>query len=337
MRAADCFPAGGDIEIRYAASRGKVKGTLWMAAFPWHLAAIAAQLARFRPHVVHINFATGGSLPRKFLVAALARLARRRVIIHFHGDFPQAAIAAGTVPGRLFVGLGRLAHRVVALGEVSRGRFIEHAGVSAKKVRILPNGIVDFAGGRVGKQTNGPVRILFAGEVGERKGVGVLVAALQRLPTDTNTELDWRCTIAGNGDIARYEAMVRDTAAAVRIHFTGWLSADAVHRLMLDADIVVLPSDAENMPLSLIEGACAGAALVATPVAETRAIVYDEDNGLIVSRDPEVLGAALTRLTSDRTVLARMQMRSRDVFEQNFTIEAFAARLAAIYREAARA
>ena len=333
LRAAGRPSTADGVDLRYIASRGSAPGARWMLAFPGRALAFVALLARFRPDVVHINFATGGSLVRKFVLAEAARAFRTPVVLHFHGGFPLEAIAAGTATGRVFVALCRRADGVIPLGEVTRQRFIEHAGVAPERIRVVPNGIVDFAGGKVvDTGTSGPIRILFAGEVGEHKGVAVLIGALARLPDTTA----WSCTICGNGDIARYRAIAREAGLAERIRFTGWMPIEEIHRLMREADIVVLPSLSENMPLSLIEGTCAGAALVATPGAETGAIVKDGENGWIVSRDSQEIADALARLMADRPTLARMQARSRAIYEANFTLDALADRLIAIYREFAR-
>jgi glycosyltransferase involved in cell wall biosynthesis len=95
----------------------------------------------------------------------------------------------------------------------------------------------------------------------------------------------------------------------------------------------VLPSLSENMPLSLIEGACAGAALVATPVGETGSIVRDGENGLLVERDPGALAAALRGLIADPARLRRMQVASRRVYERTLTLDALGARLRTLYAE----
>ena len=63
-----------DVDLRFARARGSAAGNAWMASFPLILGEFAWTLARLRPHVVHINFATGGSLPRKFAILKLARL-----------------------------------------------------------------------------------------------------------------------------------------------------------------------------------------------------------------------------------------------------------------------
>ncbi|GJD47484.1 D-inositol-3-phosphate glycosyltransferase [Methylobacterium crusticola] len=333
LRGAGRLGAGDGLETRYLASRGPAEGRRWMAEFPVRAAGFALALARFRPDVVHLNFATGGSLPRKWALARLARAFGHPVVIHFHGQFPLEGIAARDAAGRLFVALCRLADRVVALGEVSRGRFIEAAGVRPERVRVVPNGIADFARDlalpKVAGQ--GPVRLLLAGEVGERKGVPVLIAALARLPP----EAQWTCTVAGNGEVERCRRLAAEAGLSGRVAFTGWTPPEEVHRLMREADIVVLPSLAENMPLSLIEGACAGAALVATPIAETRAIVRDGENGLIVTRDPAAVADALAGLIGDRARLGAMQAASRRHYEESFTLDALADRLAALYREVA--
>lgn len=333
LRAAGRPSAGDGVDLRYIASRGAAKGSRWVLAFPFRMLGFASVLARFRPDVVHINFATGGSLVRKLGLAIAARAFRKAVVIHFHGDFPHEAITGRKPSGRLFVGLCRRADVVIALGDVTRQRFVDYVGLPKERIRIVPNGIVDFAAGEtVSREAADPVRILFAGEVGERKGVAVLIDALARLPRTAA----WTCVICGNGDIARYAAKADESGISDRVCFTGWTPIDEIHRRMLKADIVVLPSLAENMPLSLIEGTCAGAALVATPIAETRAILRHGENGLIVSRDAQEIADALATLVADRTALARMQARSREIYEASFTVDALADRLVTIYREFAR-
>lgn len=323
------------VAVRYLASRGEAQGAGWIAAFPGRALAFAAALARFRPDLVHINFATGGSLVRKRVLAALARRAGCPVVLHFHGQFPLDGIARRDLSGRFFLSLCRAADLVIALGEVSRERFVAQAGVAPERLRVVPNGIPDFAAPlrlpKIAAAPGRPVRILFAGEVGTRKGVPVLIEALARL----GRQGAWTCTVAGNGAVEACAAQARAAGLAERVRFTGWIPSGEVHRLMIEADIVVLPSEAENMPLSLIEGACAGAALVATPVAETRAVVRDGLNGVIVERDANSVARALAGLIDDPARLGRMQAASRHLYAQHFTLEALAERLRAVYAEVA--
>ena len=88
------------------------------------------------------------------------------------------------------------------------------------------------------------------------------------------------------------------------------------------------------LPLSLAEGACAGAALVASPVGNVSEIVRDGENGRLVARDPAALADCLAGLIADRGALGRMQVAARRHYEAALTIEAFAAHLGGVYAEA---
>lgn len=323
-----------DLNIDYFAARGPDSGAAWILAFPWRIVLFTATLARWRPDIVHLNFATGGSLVRKLVLARIARgLFGIPVVIHFHGRFPLDGIARGTPTGRLFLSLCGIAEAVVALGEVSASRFREAAGVGAARIHIVPNGIPDFAPESVRREAgSSPLRIVFAGKVGDHKGVPLLIQALSLLPRHHA----WTCDIAGDGEVERCEALSRGVGLSDRVRFLGWTEAEAIHRLMIGADVVVLPSVSENMPLSLIEGSCAGAALVSTPVGEVSDIVDHERNGFLVDRTPEAVAGALTRLLAEPALLAVMQAESRKRYEERFDLRSMAARLGAVYRTVAR-
>jgi glycosyltransferase involved in cell wall biosynthesis len=221
----------------------------------------------------------------------------------------------------------RKADAVIALGETYRRIFISF-GVAPERVHVVYNAVPDFAGERVRENSKDrPIRILFAGEVGPRKGADRLVNALTKL----NPATDWTCTIAGNGQISEYQALLERAAISEHVDFPGWLNAERVHDLMQKADIVVLPSRAEALPMSLIEGAAAGAALIATDVGATREII-DETCGIIVSSDDTSLADALQQLIDDRERLRNLQVGARRRYLERFSWEPMIASLKTIYR-----
>ena len=327
------LPHSAGIEVRYVVSRGQAPGSLWPLAFPWHLARLVWVLLAWRPHAVHINYANGGSLLRKSVIVWIVRLLHVPVVLHLHCLFPAAGARRGTVAGRTAVWLARKASHVIAIGHRAERDFIDVARLDASRVHVIANGAPDIGEGITLPKRHATLSILFAGEIGPRKGATILVEALARL----RERPDWTCTIAGNGDVEGCRALIQARGLGDRVRLTGWIAASAVHGLMRDADIVVLPSLREVMPMSLVEATAAGAALLATPVGETADVVFHGVNGFLIDRDPADVTARLTQLLDDRDLLLRMQVASRDIYRQAFRLEAFVERLAAVYAAAASA
>ncbi len=321
-----------DIEVRYFAGRGDAPGNAWVLTFPWRALRFLGLLATWRPDVVHLNFAIGGSVFRKYVLLRLAALFGARTAVHFHGNFTARDVARGTPMMRCFVDLCRRADRVIVLGSVYGRAFADIVGVRPERIAVIHNGTPDIgANVALPKAGSGPVRLLFCGLLGPGKGADVLVDGLAAL---ARRGVAFSCTIAGNGDVATYEAMARAHGLALeQARFTGWVEAAEVSRLALEADIVLLPSRAENLPLTLIEGACAGAALVATPVGEVAEILVEGRNGLTIPVDAGALARAVERLAADRPELARMQVASRAIYVERFSLDGFGAALHRLYRE----
>jgi glycosyltransferase involved in cell wall biosynthesis len=288
-------------------------------------------LALTRPHIVHLNFSNGGSILRKYVLLRIAKLFGAKAIMHFHGQFTAEDVAGWSPWIFLLSPLCRHASRIIVLGNFYRRAFIELIDVPADKLVIVPNGIPDFAEDlRLPKQAHAKLKFVFLGEVGLRKGVDILLDALTRLRQRTDA---WTCVVAGNGDVAQFQSLAHSLGLQDRVRFSNWVDADEVHRLARESDVVVLPSRAEALPLTLIEGACAGAALVATSVGEISEIVKTGVNGILVHINPDELATALEHLISERDRLARMQVAAREIYRKQFRIQAFAAALRAIYLE----
>jgi glycosyltransferase involved in cell wall biosynthesis len=320
------------IRIHYFVGRGSARAAGWVLTFPWRIVQFACCLMWLRPDVVHLNFSNDGSIYRKYSFLRVANLFKIPSVLHFHGQFTAADIARGKLPMRFLRSMCARATRVIALGKCYWSSFVADFGVAAEKLDVLANGIADFADNApLPKQGDERVRLLFIGEIGHRKGIDILVDALVRLAPRTRA---WRCMIAGNGDSAPFQQRISQAGCDDLVDFVEWLEPKEVERALLHADIVILPSRADTMPMSLIEGACAGAALVATKVGEIEEIVQDGRNGVLVPPSGAALSAALERLISQRMELARMQFESRKVYNEKFKIEAFVEGLSAVYGRA---
>src|SRR3569623_3145391 len=117
----------------------------------------------------------------------------------------------------------------------------------------------------------------------------------------------WRATIAGDGEVETARRVATEMGLDDRVDLPGWVGPEDVARLISEADVLVLPSFAENLPVSVIEGMASGLAVVATPVGAVEDIVTDEVSGLLVAPgDVDGLTRALTRVVSETALRARL-------------------------------
>ncbi len=128
-------------------------------------------------------------------------------------------------------------------------------------------------------------RILFVGRLAPVKGVAVLLGAFRRIATDFPGAV---LTIVGDGS---ERPALKATAAGLglgdRILFTGALSQQQVAARMAEADLFVLPSLAEGLPVVLMEAMASGLPVIATHVAGTPELVENNVTGRLVTAGDE--------------------------------------------------
>lgn len=292
-----------------------------VARFTWIAATRQADVA-------HINLSLRASAYRKALLWGIAKTFGLPVIFHYHGGGFDRRVHERKLWIDVTKFILKRADGVIALGERWRQVFVDEVGVPTDRTIVIYNAVPDFAGGRdLVRPVERPLTIFFAGEIGERKGVDVLAGALAKL----STSQDWRCTIAGNGDVTPFAQTLADAGVADRVSFPGWIGMDDIHAGMLDADIVALPSRSEALPISLIEGAAAGAAMVCTGVGASAEINEDGVTGYVLPVEAAAFAQAFGELAADRAKLAAMQKAARARYLERFTFARMLERLGEAY------
>lgn len=273
------------------------EGGFWVrqARLARGLFAYVTSLATSPVELVHIHAATRGSFWRKAVFAAIARRFGVPVVLHLHGSEMKAFYVAQPAPvKRMIVGQLEAAARVVALSESWR-RFVAEIAPRAK-TSVVPNA-VDI--GDVAPLRARPARqILFLGRVGVRKGVFDLLPAFAAA-RDINGGLE--LTIAGDGAIARAKREAERLGVADHVDLRGWVGPQEREALFSRADIFVLPSRNEGLPMSVLEAMARGLPVIATPVGGLPELIEDGVNGLLVPPgDPQALARAILKLADDQ-------------------------------------
>jgi glycosyltransferase involved in cell wall biosynthesis len=110
------------------------------------------------------------------------------------------------------------------------------------------------------------------------------------------------------------------------------LDAASVAEEFRQADVFVLPSRNEGLPVALIEAMSHGCAIVSTPVGSIADAIISEQTGLLVDiGDSDALAKALFRLVESRELRVRLGAAARTKFAASFTLPNYISELHAVY------
>ncbi len=281
-------------------------------------------LRRLRPDIVHIN------MPGPFdcyygLPASLARLAgARRIVTTEHlpmvGSFAKARILRSI----------HMPHvsRFITVSEDNRKHLEEQHGVPEGKIRVVYNGIPDPGLKDGGKEAGGDaVTLLAAGSLEERKGLMVLLSAMERRPKRIHL------SIAGEGPMrGEIESRIASGRYGARVTLLG--RVDDMPRLISRSHILVVPSLMEATPYVILEAMAAGRPVVASEIFGIPEQVEDGVNGILVPPGDEVsIAEAILRLASDTVLMRSMGRTGRKMYEDRFTLRMSVAKTEAVYEE----
>ncbi|NMB89069.1 MAG: glycosyltransferase family 4 protein [Chloroflexi bacterium] len=216
-----------------------------------------------------------------------------------------------------------MATRLVVVSPLLREQSVQ-AGVQPGRIAVIPNGV---AVPRINPQAVQAVRhelgdgdplVLTVGRLVEQKSQTFFLQAavhiLERFPGAV-------FALAGDGPLrAGLEAEAQRLGIPGRVRFLGTRQDTDV--LMAAADVLVLSSRSEGLPMVLLESMAAGTPVVATRVGGVGALVKDGENGLLVpAEDVPALAAAVCRLLEQPQERRRLVEAGRRCVLESFTRE----------------
>jgi glycosyltransferase involved in cell wall biosynthesis len=200
---------------------------------------------------------------------------------------------------------------------VSPSRFLLHqhtlAGLAARQYAVVRNGIPLPRGGNTRPERKRIRRFLLLTRLTVEKGVRVVLQAVASLPSTLEFEL----LIAGRGPL---EQEVRQAAAEdPRVQFVGYVTGDVKAALLGGADCLLIPSLwYENAPVTAIEAAAYGLAVVASRIGGLPELVHEGRNGLLFEPgDADGLAAIMCGLISGNATLPDLAAASGELAQQH--------------------
>ena len=292
-------------------------------------ARLAASLAAgFRRH--RIDLAHSHEFTMAFYGAWAARRARVPHVITMHGSRYYAGRLRRKLALRAAAGLSG---GIVAVSQALAGQLSRDLWIRSTRITTIPNGV------RFDPLAESTIRselalspedhlVVTVGNLYPVKGHRVLLDAAALL---SSQHPNLHVAIAGRGELAAALAeQARELGLAGRLHLLG-LRTD-VANVLAAADVFVLPSLSEGLPLALLEAMCAARPIVASAVGEVPVALAAGAAGLLVEPgNATALAAALHRMLENRFEAQLLGKSAQARAAAEYGIARMVTRYAALY------
>lgn len=310
-------------------------GFLFVRQWIRHITAILQN----RPHVCYLPLSQSRiGFVRDSLFMLPALLCNTAVVVHLHGaNFEHVYRTGGSLFQRYADWVLRRVSKFIVLGDMLRPIFQRWTEPST--VAVVPNGVVEMLPHPLEGESHrraSTFRIVFLSTLSQGKGLFVLLDALALVAKKQD---DFECHIAGPWWGVGTEETARARVSALglepRATFHGILTGCDKARFLKSGDVFVFPGiQQEGQPLTVLEAMCAGLPVIATDRGCLRETVVEGVTGFIVQpHSPEAIADRILKLIREPHTRKRMGTNARRRYEQEYTMSAFASRMADLLAE----
>ena len=282
--------------------------------------SLIKEIRSFKPHVIHTHTAKAGFLGR---IASIISLQSSIRVHTFHGHLLNGYF--GPFKRKLVVMaekiLAKFSHQLLAVGDKVRQDLLAAGVGTLKKFSLMPPGLQisglpnklasrDFYG-----LSSQKLQCAFIGRVTRIKRPDRFLDVVSEIET---RGLDIEFFIAGDGELLE-SCRARIAGEDLPVKILGWQSN--IERVLAAADIVVLTSDNEGTPLSLIQAGMSALPVVTTRVGSVPEVVLDGVTGFVTDLDVHEIADALEKLAKSAELRARMGASAQEFTLSNFGVD----------------
>ncbi len=282
--------------------------------------SLTREIRSFKPHVIHTHTAKAGFLGR---IASIVSLQPSIRVHTFHGHLLNGYF--GALKRRLVIiaekVLAIFTHELLAVGDKVRQDLLAVGIGNSKKFGLMPPGLsIGVLPSKSESQESyglsiAALQCAFIGRVTQIKRpdrfLDVVAETKKR-----GVELEF--FMAGDGELLN-SCRERIARELLPVKALGWQSD--IEKVLSAADLVVLTSDNEGTPLSLIQAGMAGLPVVTTRVGSVPEVVLDGVTGIITNLDVQEIADALEKLTNSSDLRGHMGAAAKEFTLANFGVK----------------
>ena len=282
--------------------------------------SLIREIRSFKPHVIHTHTAKAGFLGR---IASIVSLHPSIRVHTFHGHLLNGYF--GSFKRSLVVMaekvLAVFTDELLAVGDQVRLDLLQ-AGIGYKdKFGLMPPGLAIGALPEKSQSqqfyglSSSKLQCALIGRVTQIKRPDRFLDVVSELK---RRRVDLNFLIVGDGELLE-ACRIRIAVESLPVSVLGWQSD--IERVLSASDMVVLTSDNEGTPISLIQAGMAGLPVVSTRVGSVPEVVLDGVTGMITSLGVQDIADALEKLVVDKGLRAELGAAAQNYTSATFSLQ----------------
>ena len=281
--------------------------------------ALIKEIRSFKPHIIHTHTAKAGFLGR---IASIVSLQPSIRVHTFHGHLLNGYF--GSIKRMLVVIAEKIlavfTHQLLAVGDKVRQDLLAAGIGNSKKFGLMPPGLEI---GELPKKSESQesfglstttLQCAFIGRVTRIKRPDRFLDVVSEIK---RREIAIEFFIAGDGELLK-SCRERIAHENLPVKILGWQSD--IEKVLSAADMLVLTSDNEGTPLSLIQAGMAGLPVVTTRVGSVPEVVLEGLTGIITSFGVQEIADALEKLVNSKDLRERLGIAAKEFTLANFGV-----------------
>jgi glycosyltransferase involved in cell wall biosynthesis len=284
-----------------------------------------------RPALVYVHLGSNASLYRESVFIFLAKLFGKKTVAHFHaGDIDNYFPFQSRLGQKFIRAALNLSDKLIAVSQESARQLRDLTG--STNVSVIPNAIDtsifrrDFSAEN--KRDDQAIRLLFVGAIGKLKGERDLIEALAIL-RERKPEINIKVSFLGYG-AENLKDFCNESGINEFVEHLGAVSMTERIGFYRKADVFVLPTYAEAMPMSVIEAMAAGLAIITTNVGGIPELIEDGADGILFSPgDVSGLAEKILFLLENENIRINIGRKAREKARAQMDFKAYAEKLRA--------
>lgn len=227
--------------------------------------------------IVHIHGAANASFYRCKIFINLAKRLGKKVILHEHAaDFVE--FYNQTKNKSEIVDTINKCDKLIVLSESWKNYFIS-IGIDSSRINVLNNIVSPPVIIPVG-HADDKLHLLYMGEISNRKGAFDLLSAINKEKEYFDSRLKLR--MGGNEVDGNIKEYIRTNKLENIVSYEGWITGEHKTECLNWADVYILPSYNEGLPIAILEAMSYSHPVISTPVGGIPEIIKNDHNGILV-------------------------------------------------------